>query len=167
MSIKLFEITDEVIALEKMIDEYASEHEGEIPDFLNDEFDRLAGERNEKRLNIGAWIKGLEAEIQAHKDEQKRQGERVRVLSNKATSLKSLIGYNLAQGEKLNDTRCALSYRKSERVIVDVAPEDLPKDLATIIVTVTPDKKEIKARLKSDEGCEFAHMEENFSLQIK
>lgn len=167
MSISLFAIDEETAELERMLDLYASENEGDITDFpMTDEFERLKGERVDKLLNIGAWIKSLEAEAQAHKDEQKRQGDRARVIGNKAASLKSLISYHLANGEKLHDTRVALSYRKSEKVVVDVKPEDLPAHLATVTTTVIPDKKAIKALLKG-EGCEFGHIEETMNLQVK
>ncbi len=164
----LFEISGTMEHLEKLEAKYAAEHEGDVTDFpLAAEFENLAGARDEKLLNIGAWIKSLETEIEAHKAEQKRQGDRARILGNKADRLEGLLTAHLAHGEKLSDIGCALSYRRSERVVVDVAPDDLPKDLAIITVNVAPDKKEIKARLKSDEGCKFAHLEENFNLQIK
>lgn len=166
---KLFDITEEQLELERLLDEYASQNEGDVTDFpMNDEFERLEGERADKLLNIGAWIKGIESEIDAHKAEQKRQGDRVRVLGNKAASLKSLISYHLANGEKLHDTRVALSYRRSERVVVDVATDKLGEGFTITTTTVTPDKKAIKAHLKDIEAsCQFAHMEENFNLQVK
>lgn len=166
---KLFDITVEQLELERLLDTYAAEHEGDITDFpMNEEFERLKGERSGKLLNIGAWIKSLEAEIDGHKTEQKRQGERARVLSNKAESLKSLISCHLANGEKLHDTRVALSYRRSERVVVDVATEKLGEGFTITTTTVTPDKKAIKAHLKDIESsCQFAHLEENFNLQVK
>lgn len=168
MSISLFDLDIEYLELERMLDTYASENEGDITDFpLNDEFERLKGERVDKLLNVGAWIKSLEAEIDAHKAEQKRQGEKVRVLSNRAVSLKILISSHLTNGEKLHDTRVALSYRKSERVIVNVLTGDLPKEYVVSSTTTAPDKKAIKALLKSEQGCEFAHMEISHNLQIK
>lgn len=167
MSISLFDLSIECLELERMLDTYASENEGDITDFpLNDEFERLSGVREEKLLNVGAWIKSLRAEEAAHKAEAKHQGDRARVRGNKAARLENLISVNLANGEKLNDTRVALSFRRSEKVVVDVKPEDLPAHLATVTTTVTPDKKAIKALLKG-EGCEFGHLEENFNLQIK
>ena len=168
MGISLFDLTVECLELERMLDTYASENEGCIDDFpLNDEFERLAGERNTKLLNVGAWIKSLRAEEAAHKAEQKRQGERARVIGNKASSLESLISCHLANGEKLNDTRVAMSFRRSEKVVVDVLTEDLPKSLVNTKLIEEPDKKAIKAQIKSEEGCEFAHMEENYNLQVK
>ena len=164
----LFEITDEQIALEGLMDQYAAENEGDITDFpLKDEFERLGGERGTKLLNVGAWIKSLEAEVAGHKAEQKNQAERARVLGNKADSLKSLLSYHLAQGEKLKDTRVALSFRRSEKVVIDILTEDLPKEFVTVKTTKEPDKKAIKAQIKSKDGCVFARMEENFNLQVK
>lgn len=168
MSISLFNITTEQLELEKMMDTYAAENCGDITDFpLNAEFERLEGERVGKLLNVGAWIKQLRAEEAAHKAEQKHQGDRARVIGNKVARLEDLIADNLTNGEKLNDTRCALSWRRSEKVAIDVLTEDLPDNFITTTTTTVPDKKAIKALLKSDKGCKFAHMEENFNLQIK
>lgn len=168
MSISLFDLGTEYLELGRMFDTYASENEGDITDFpLNDEFERLEGERAEKLLNIGAWIKSLRAEEAAHKAEQKRQGERARVIGNKSDRLESLISLNLANGEKLNDTRCALSFRVSHPVVIDVLTEDLPEGCIKTTTTTEPDKVAIKAKIKSDEGCSFAHLDDVYNLQIK
>ena len=164
----LFELTTEQLELERMMDTFAAENEGDITDFpLNDEFERLEGERATKLLNIGAWIKSLRATEAAHKAEQKRQGERAKVLGNKADRLESLISCHLANGEKLNDTRCALSFRRSESVVIDVPTESLPKDFVIESTSTAPDKKAIKAHIKDVGKWEFAHIQENFNLQIK
>lgn len=164
----LFELTTEQLELERMMDTFASENEGCIDDFpFNDEFERLAGERKEKLLNVGAWIKSLRATEAAHKAEQKRQGERARAIGNKADRLESLVSSHLAHGEKLNDTRCALSFRRSESVVIDVPTESLPKDFVVESTSIAPNKPAIKKYIKDVGNLRFAHIQENFNLQIK
>lgn len=163
--LKLYEITEEMEALDGLVDSWASNHEGDITDFpLNEELERLEGERESKLLSLAVWVKNLESEADAFSPEIKRLQARQRALKNKAESIRNFIDYNLEEREKLSDTRAALSYRKSSQVIIDVLTEDLPAEV--IKVSVTADKAAIKAVIKAGD-CHYAHMQENFSLQIK
>ena len=163
--LNIHKITDEIIALDGLLDSWALHHEGDITDFpLNDEFDRLEGERNEKLLNLAVWHKDLKGQAEAFDKEIKRLQGRFKALNNKAERIKEYIDYNLQEGEKLSDTRAVLSYRKSTQVVIDVLPEDLPAEVVKI--SLTPDKTAIKEAIKKGD-CHYAHMQENHSLQIK
>ncbi|MCK5602089.1 siphovirus Gp157 family protein [Candidatus Pacearchaeota archaeon] len=163
--LKIYEIEEEIQALDGLIDSWAVNHEGDISDFpLNDELERLEGERNEKLLNLAVWHKDLKAQADAFSQEIKRLQTRHRALSSKADSIKGFIDYSLQAGEKLSDIRAVLSYRKSSQVVIDVLPEDLPQKF--IKTSISPDKAAIKEYIKTGD-CHFAHMQENQSLQIK
>ena len=163
--LKIYEITEEMQALDGLLDSWASNHEGCITDFpLNDEFDRLEGKRNEKLLNLAVWHKDLKAQAEAFSKEIKQLQARQKALNNKAERIKEYIDYNLQEGEKLSDTRAVLSYRKSSQVVIDVLTEDLPPSVVKI--TFSPDKALIKEMIKMGD-CHYAHMQENQSLQIK
>jgi hypothetical protein len=163
--LKIYEINEEMQALDGLLDSWASNHEGDISDFpLNDELERLEGEREEKLLNLAVWVKDLKAEAEAFTNEIKRLQGRQKALINKSERIKEFIDYNLQKGEKLSDTRAVLSYRKSTQVVLDVPVEDLPKSV--IKITLAPDKTLIKEMIKSGD-CDYAHIQENQSLQIK
>ena len=163
--LKIYEINEEMQALDGLLDSWAANHEGDITDFpLNDELERLEGERNEKLLNLAVWHKDLKAQAEAFSKEIKQLQARQKGISNKADSIEGFIDYSLQVGEKLSDTRAALSYRKSTQVVIDVLVEDLPS--AFVKTTIIPDKAAIKENIKLG-VCHFAHMQENQSLQIK
>jgi ATP-dependent 26S proteasome regulatory subunit len=164
--LNMYELDVEYAVLDKMLDKYAEENEGDISDFpLNDEFDRLEGEREAKLLNLAVWHKDLKAQAEAFTQEIKRLQARQKALSNKAGSIKEYIDYNLQAGEKLSDTRAVLSYRKSSQVVIDVPEDSLPQGLMKI--SVSADKTAIKEYLKTHTDCKLAHIQENQSLQIK
>ena len=163
--LKIYEISEEIQALDGLLDSWASNHEGDITDFpLNDEFDRLEGERNEKLLNMAVWHKDLKGQAEAFDKEIKRLQGRFKALNNKAERIKEYIDYNLQEGEKLSDTRAVLSYRKSTQVVIDVLTEDLPPEF--IKTSIAPDKAAIKELVKTTK-CLFAHMETHHNLSIK
>ena len=133
MTLKLYEITEEIEALDGLIDSWASNHEGDLSEFpLNDELERLEGERIEKLLNLAVWYKSLTAEANAFKDELKRLQGRQKALSNKAERIKGFIDYNMTSDEKFSDTRAALSWRPSEKIIVECLLDSLPEEFIEI-----------------------------------
>ena len=163
--LKIYEINEEMQALDGLLDSWASNHEGDITEFpLNDELERLEGEREEKLLNLAVWHKDLKAQAEAFSQEIKWLQGRQRALSNKADSIKGFIDYSLQEGEKLSDIRAVLSYRKSSQVVIDVLPEDLPPKF--IKTSISPDKTAIKEYIKTGD-CHFAHIETCQNLNIK
>lgn len=163
--LKMYEISEEIQALDGLLDSWAANHEGCITDFpLNDELERLEGEREKKLLNLAVWHKDLKAQAEAFSKEIKRLQARQKALNSKADSIQGFIDYSLQAGEKLSDTRAVLSYRKSSQVVIDVLTEDLPPKF--IKTSIAPDKTAIKEYIKTGD-CHFAHMQENQSLQIK
>lgn len=78
-----------------------------------------------------------------------------------------VIGELLPVGDKAETDFVKLSWRPSEAVIVDVAPELLPEKFQRIKTTCDADKTAIKAALKSGEIIEGAKLEKRHSLQIK
>lgn len=165
MSLKLYEIDDELVAIEKMMDEWAAENEGDITTFpLNDEIERLQGERITKCLKVGAWIKNLLAESTAYKNEAKSLSAKARVCDNKAESLKSFLSYALQPGEKYKDSRVTLGWRKSKRVIVDALIDDLPPEY--VKTTRAADLTCLKTALKNGDHIEGVSLQEFNNLSV-
>ena len=137
---------------------------GEIIDI--DRLNALEMERDRKISNVACWIKDLKAEAEAIKAEKQALDKRQKAAENKAESLKTWLS-GILQGEKFKDSRCAISYRKSERVDFadnfnfDTLPDYMKK------VTVEPRKSEIKEFLKAGGEIDGVRIEENTSMTIK
>lgn len=146
------------------IDSLVDQETGEIIDI--DALNALELERDTKISNIACWIKSLKAEAEAIKAEEQNLNHRRKVCENKMESLKTYLATFL-NGEKFKDSRCSISYRKSEKVtfaddfMVDSLPEEMKK------ITVEPRKTEIKEYLKGGGTIEGVRIEENTSMTIK
>lgn len=79
--------------------------------------DQMQMERDKKIENVALWIKELRAEADAIKAEVAKLNERKKVAENKAESLRQYLEYALA-GEKFKTPKVAVSYRKSEAVLI-------------------------------------------------
>lgn len=73
---------------------------------------------NNKLLNYGKYIKTLNAEIAAFKQEKQRVDNEVKRRLKKVDYLKEAIKANLDEGATLSDSQCKLGYRNAERVEV-------------------------------------------------
>lgn len=73
----------------------------------------------------------------------------------------------LPVGEKMETDFVTLSWRKSEAVVVDGAPELLPEKYQRVKITVDADKTAIKAAIKAGEDVPGARLEMRQNLQIK
>ena len=134
-----------------------------------DRFEELQMERDQKAENIGCWIKDLNAEAAAIREEEKRLAERRKSLENKSESLKSYL-VTMMSGRKLSTPRCAISWRKSQEVVVndvEALRRDPRSDNYFRYYEPVPDKVQIKEALKAGftvDGCELVT---NENIQIK
>lgn len=125
---------------------------GEIidPERLN----ALQMERNSKIENVALWIKNLQADANAYKAEKDAFAEREKKALAKIDSLKKWLAM-ACDGQKFNTWRCAVNFRKSEKVEIFDATK-IPQELLKATCVVTPDKAAIKEALKAGEiidGC--------------
>jgi hypothetical protein len=153
-----------IYEIEAEIMDCIDQETGEIIDI--DRLNALEMERDRKISNVACWIKDLKAEAEAIKAEKQALDKRQTAAENKAESLKGWL-QSILQGEKFKDSRCSISYRKSERVDFsdnfnfDTLPDYMKK------VTVEPKKTEIKEFLKGGGEIEGVRIEENTSMTIK
>lgn len=137
---------------------------GEVIDL--DRLNALEMERDKKISNVACWIKDLKAEAEAIKAEKQALDKRQKAAENKAESLKEWLS-GILQGEKFKDSRCSISYRRSERVDfadnfnLDSLPDSMKK------VTVEPKKTEIKEFLKAGGEIEGVELVESSNIQIR
>ncbi len=165
---KLYELDQEIEKVEEAYNVYAEEHSGDITDFPYEaQYKALQGERDEKLLNLGSWFKNLSVQSKAYADELKVMQQKKKVIDNKMQWVKNFINSYLKVGEKINDTRVQLSWRKSETVAV---VENF--DLSTLqnffkVIEEKVDKTKVKQHMK--QGKQFAGIQlvKKDNLQIK
>lgn len=152
---KLYEINEQITAC-------IDSETGELidPEKLND----LQIAKDEKLENLALWYKDLLAEANALKEEKEAFAAREKAAKNKAESIKNYLSYIL-NGENFKTTKCALSFRKSEKTVIDdiySLPENFLK-----YAEPKADLTEIKKAIKNGEEIKGAHLEETQNIQIK
>lgn len=142
--------------------------DGEITD--PEAFDALQITRSEKLEGIACWIKNLNADIKAIKDEEERLKERRIHLVNKVSSLSGYLEHAL-NGEKFSTPRVAISYRTSSAVEItdNVAFVDWAKsyDPSLLYIKAEPNKTAIKNALNGGMEIPLAQIVERKSMQVK
>ena len=131
-----------------------------------DKMKSLQMEKGKKIESIALWIKDLNAESEAIKNEMKSLSERAEQKEKKAISLKKYLGYVL-EGQRFETPKVDISYRKS--VSVSVADESIITDERFIRVKElrSIDKLALKEALKSGEQIQGAELVESQNIQIK
>lgn len=136
---------------------------GEITDIAR--FDDLQMEYEEKVENIALWIKTLNADAEAYKNEKNAFAEREKKARNKAESLKQYLTDTL-NGRKFTTLSVDINWRKSTSVEVDESK--LPANwLREIPATHVVDKIEIAKALKAGENIAGAELVERKNIQIR
>ena len=154
----LFEINEQI---QKAIELGFDPETGEILDASA--LEQLQMDRDEKIENICLYIKDLVAEAKALADEAKALSERKERSAKKAESLKNYLQMML-DGQKWKSSKAAVSYRKTQSVVIDDINALKPEFLR---VKTEPDKTTIKDVLKAGAAVAGAHLEERQSMSIK
>lgn len=155
----LYEIDKAILDFEFEVDEES----GEI---LNaSDLDELKMAREDKIEGISLWVKNLEAEKEAVKHEKDNFADREKRLGKKIDSLKGYLTYAL-QGEKFSTPKVAVSFRKSESVLV----KDeylIPDEYCEFTVMRKPNKKNIKDALQKGKELMGVELVEKQNISIK
>lgn len=143
--------------------EFEVNEDGEILNF--DDLDELQMARQDKIENIGLYIKNLEAEKEAVKHEKDNFADREKRLGKKIESLKGYLGYAL-QGQKFSTPKVAVSFRKSESVLVK--DEYLvPDKYCEFTMVRKPNKTNLKKALKDGEEIMGVELVEKQNVSVK
>lgn len=136
---------------------------GEIADY--EALEALEMERDTKISNTACFIKQLRAEAEAIKTEKLELGKRQSAKENFADRLEEYLAKYL-NGMKFEDSRCRISYRKSEQVEVDETKiDELPARFVKIEKKIS--KQAIKDALKGGQSIEGCRLVEHQNMQIK
>lgn len=152
----LYEIDEAILDL-------VDEETGEVIDL--EALEMLEMERDKKISNVACWIKDLKAEAEAIKAEKMNLAKRQATCENKVEQLKKYLADALG-GVKFKDSRCSISYRKSESVqLDDMAIFKLPDEFVKI--EKSPKLTEIKNAIKEGQSFEGVKLVTNNNIQIR
>jgi len=162
----LFEINKDIEQTLENILNSVDEDTGEVDEAYVHLLEDLQMQKDEKLENIGCYIKNLNAEINAFKEEEKNMKKRREVLEHKAERLEKYVS-SVLNGEKWDkSTKVQFSFRESTQTIID--DESLiPKKFLVKKIDYSPDKKAIKEVLESGKAVKGAHLNTVKNLQVK
>ena len=156
---KLYEI-------DKDIENFEWEIDADTGEILNpNALDDLQMEREAKIEGVGLKIKNLTAELDAVKREKANFDSRVKSLEKEIEGYKGFLTYAL-NGEKFSTPKIAMSFRKSESVII----KDeylIPDDYCEYTVLRKPNKTNLKKALKDGKEIFGAELIEKQNISIK
>ena len=149
--------------------EYGVDENGEILDgqLLDDKVNEISMALDDKVENIACYIKNLNADIEALKNEKKILEQRAKTKTNQMEYLKRYLSNFLQMNgiPKFETPKCRVSFRKSNRVIIDDITK-IPRQFKTTVKEVKVDKAELGKYLK-EHTCKGCHIEENNNIGVK
>jgi len=161
---KLYEITVELEALDKFIEWYADEHEGEVSPDLQIKLDAIELEYKAKLENIGRLIKHKDAAADAIEHEIIALEKRKKALERQSDWLKQYVLFHL-DGDRFQSPTVEFSLRRSKRV--EVPDESLVPERFLKAQPAKVDKQGIRDALTKGEVLPFARLIEKMNLQVK
>ena len=160
----LYEIDN---AIREVLESAADPETGELVDEeLLEQYDKLIMDRDQKVENIGLFIKNLEADAKAIKEESKNLAARAKAAENKAEHLRNYLEFCLG-GEKFQTPRLSVSFRHAKKVEVDPDMLDAIPEQYLRFKDPEPDKKAIGDALKAGEEIPGCGLVDSVSLIIK
>jgi hypothetical protein len=144
-------------------DEWIDRETGEVPEDWARLIEDLQMSRDAKCLSVAAYIREQEAQASAIAEEIDRLEKRLYAAKNKASQLKQYLATSVKVGEKLKDARVAISWRKSERTIIDekVLPDEYWK------IERSPMKSSVKIAIESGMYVPGARIETCNNISIR
>ena len=159
----LYEINAEILEVMNMADE-----DGEISPEMEDALRQLSEDFITKADNVAAYIKNLEAEAKAIKDEELKLYGRRKAKENHASRLKEYLAeaMQISGNSKIETPRVKLLTRISQSVnVTDLAK--LPQIYHRVKITDEADKVALAAVLKSGKTVDGAELVDKVSVTIK
>lgn len=163
----LYEIDSQIKAIIDSIYDEVDEN-GEVGEIDFSALEDLKEERRNKMENIALYIKNLEAEAKAIKDEEEKFTKRRKRLENKAEGLRGLLIRSITEnGDKdFSTARCSAKVRESD--VTDILDEELiPREYMKESIKYSPDKAAIKKAIKSGIEVSGARVIVNRTIKIE
>lgn len=159
---KLYEISD---AIRQALDHIELDEEtGEI--LSADALHAVEAEASEKIEATALYLRELDAEAKAAKEEADRMLARVKSMQKRSDYLKAMLLDALHATGKVKTGRVTVSIRTTKAVEI-AEGTDLPEAYTTVKTTVSPNKVAIKQALLDGVEVPGCHIEERESVQIR
>ena len=159
---KLYQISD---AIRQALDHIELDEEtGEI--LSADELHAVEAEAAEKIEATALYLRELDAEAKAAKDEADRMIARVKSMQKRSDYLKAMLIEALHVTGKVKTARVTVSIRTTQAVAVDEGA-NLPEAYTTAKTTVSPNKVAIKQALLDGVEVPGCHLEARESVSIR
>ena len=167
----IYRIDEQIqLALESMVDPETGELvEGYTEEDVITEIENLQKDFDSLVDNITSDYKNLDAEVEAITAEIQNLQERKRRCVNRRDRDKRFLAY-LLNGQKWKNGRHSISFRKSERVVVDAEFLTWAETYAPGLLAYKdpePRKTDIARAIKSGTVVEHAHIEETNNIVIQ
>lgn len=160
---KLYELTQAYENINNLMDDETMDTA-----VLETALQQIEADITAKCQNIAILMKGLEAEIDAHKAEEKRLAERRRALEGKRDWLKNYLATELDKVglEKVKAGVFTVALQNNPPA-VEITGQ-VPAEFVTIIPEqYQPDKKRIAEYLKAGNVVDWAQLKQGKSLRIR
>lgn len=159
---KLYEIAP---ALRFALDDIVVDEEtGEI--LSSDALHAVEAQAAEKIEATALYLRELDAEAKAAKEEADRMLDRVKSMQKRSDYLKSMLLEALHATGKVKTARVSVSIRTTQAVAIDEGA-NLPEAYTTVKHIVSPNKVAIKQALIDGIEVPGCHIEERESVQIR
>lgn len=161
---KLYDIDAEIEALSEKINQYAEEHEGEIPENLDAELEAMKISREEKIGNIARLVKNCDSYAESITDEIVKLKVKLQSAEKKAESARNFLAFAVGEGNKFKDAVTSIYWSKHESIVCK-RPESLPEQYREI--KYIADKKALKEAIKSGIVIDGVSIVTNNSLVVR
>lgn len=159
---KLYEIAP---ALRFALDDIVVDEEtGEI--LSSDALHAVEAEASDKIEATALYLRELDAEAKAAKDEADRMLDRVKSMQKRSDYLKAMLLEALHATGKVKTVRVTVSIRTTKAVEI-AEGADLPEAYTTVKTTVSPNKVAIKQALLDGVEVPGCHLEARESVSIR
>lgn len=159
---KLYQISD---AIRQALDHIELDEEtGEV--LSADELHAVEAEASEKIEATALYLRELDAEAKAAKEEADRMIARVKSMQKRSDYIKSMLLDALHATGKVKTVRVTVSIRTTKAVEI-AEGADLPEAYTTVKTTVSPNKVAIKQALLDGVEVPGCHLEARESVSIR
>lgn len=159
---KLYQISD---AIRQALDHIELDEEtGEI--LSADELHAVEAEAAEKIEATALYLRELDAEARAAKEEADRMLDRVKSMQKRSDYLKAMLLDALHATGKVKTARVSVSIRTTQAVAIDEGA-NLPEAYTTVKHIVSPNKVAIKQALLDGVEVPGCHLEARESVSIR
>ena len=165
-NLALYEINDEIVALENALFSSLDEDTGEVDTDIAKQLNEMQIIQQGKLNNICIVNEKIEDNVALAKAKMKNLKEYIEKQEKAQQRLLDYVSNNLEVGKKYDLGIHSISWRKSEAVEIE-NENDIPKKYMTKKITLTPNKTKIKEAIKGGAEVKGCKLVERQNLQIK